>query len=277
MLTRLIGAAIAAVLIAPLAAFAQAAAKPNVVLIITDDVGYGDLGSYGAPDVKTPNIDRLARDGVRFTDFYAAPTCSPTRAALITRPLLPARAASSGRWASRVRRRRARAARHRAVAAATDEERRLRHRPGRQVAPRLQAGVQPERARLRLLLRASCRGLVDYYQHTDQHGKPDLYENDKPVQAEGYMTDLITERSVKFIDDHKERPFFLEVAYNAAHWPFQVPDKPSVAPNNARFVQPQDADTSTRADYVAILERADQGVGKILAALDRPGWRATRW
>ena len=68
--------------LAPLGASAQGqapSAKPNVVLIITDDVGYGDLGSYGAPDVKTPNIDRIGREGIRFTDFYAAPTCSPTR------------------------------------------------------------------------------------------------------------------------------------------------------------------------------------------------------
>src|SRR5688572_14777186 len=58
--------------------------RPNVVLIITDDVGYGDFGAYGAPDIKTPNIDRLAREGVKLTDFYAAPTCTPTRASLIT-------------------------------------------------------------------------------------------------------------------------------------------------------------------------------------------------
>jgi arylsulfatase A len=58
--------------------------RPNVVLIITDDVGYGDIGSYGAPDIKTPNIDRLAKEGVKLTDFYAAPQCTPTRAALIT-------------------------------------------------------------------------------------------------------------------------------------------------------------------------------------------------
>src|SRR4030095_1254700 len=57
--------------------------RPNVVLIITDDVGYGDIGSYGAPDVKTPNIDGLAKNGTRLTDFYAAPSCSPTRAARI--------------------------------------------------------------------------------------------------------------------------------------------------------------------------------------------------
>src|SRR5436190_20765581 len=68
------------------------AAKPNVVLIVTDDVGYGDFGSYGAPDIKTPNIDSLARDGTKLTDFYAAPQCTPTRAALIT-----------GRYQQRVR------------------------------------------------------------------------------------------------------------------------------------------------------------------------------
>src|SRR3982750_363194 len=61
------------------------AARPNVVLIITDDVGYGDFGAYGAPDVKTPNIDRLARAGVKMTDFYAnGSNCSPTRAGLIS-------------------------------------------------------------------------------------------------------------------------------------------------------------------------------------------------
>src|SRR5262245_60137519 len=63
---------------------AQSAERPNVVLIITDDVGYGDIGSYGAPDVKTPNIDSLAKNGMRLTDFYAAPSCSPTRAALMS-------------------------------------------------------------------------------------------------------------------------------------------------------------------------------------------------
>src|SRR5262245_7149890 len=66
----------------PLAA--QTVAKPNVVLIVTDDVGYGDFGSYGASDIKTPNIDSLARDGTKLTDFYASPLCTPTRASLMT-------------------------------------------------------------------------------------------------------------------------------------------------------------------------------------------------
>ncbi len=78
----ILGAALAA---APAGAQSPTLSRPNVVLIITDDVGYGDIGSYGAPDIKTPNIDRLAKEGVRLTDFYAnAPLCSPTRAGLIS-------------------------------------------------------------------------------------------------------------------------------------------------------------------------------------------------
>ena len=84
------GLAVAAACLAGVGLRAQSqvpspAGRPNVVLIITDDVGYGDIGSYGAPDIKTPNIDGLARGGVRLTDFYANATlCSPTRAGLVT-------------------------------------------------------------------------------------------------------------------------------------------------------------------------------------------------
>ena len=72
--------------VTPAAAQAQPAraARPNVVLIITDDVGYGDFGPYGVNDIRTPNVDRLAREGVKLTDFYAAPVCTPTRAMLMT-------------------------------------------------------------------------------------------------------------------------------------------------------------------------------------------------
>ena len=70
---------------------------------------------------------------------------------------------------------------------------------------------------------------------------------------------------------NSSKPFFLDVAYNAAHWPYQRPDQPSVARDHARHLSPFDDDTNSRADYLAILERADQGVGRILAALDRLG------
>ena len=268
---RILVIAAALVVCAASSAAAQAtAARPNVVLIITDDAGYGDLGSYGAPDLKTPNIDSLARDGVRLTDFYAQPQCTPTRAALI-----------SGRYQQRFR---------------------LEQALGNANTPAAEQGLPATGRSLPQLLKNNGyatglvgkwhlgykpefspnahgfdyffgfkSGYIDYYQHTDGAGMPDLFENATPVQVAGYSTDLITDRSVTFIQQNAQRPFFLEVAYNAAHWPYQVPDKPSTAIGNARHLFAHDESTSTRADYVAMLERADRGVGQILAALAKAG------
>jgi len=258
-----------------LAAVSQAASaqRPNVVLIMTDDVGYGDIGSYGAPDIRTPNIDRLARDGVRLTDFYAnGATCTPTRAGLIT-----------GRYQQRVT---------------------LEAPLGSGGPSDAERGLPVTGTSLPQLLKNSGyttalvgkwhlgwkrefspvahgfdyffgfkSGFTDYYRHTFIDGKPDLFENDEPVEVAGYMTDLITERSVRFIEQNARRPFFIDVAYNAAHWPYQVPDKPSTARDNGRHLTPFDDSTSTRAEYVAMLERADQGVGRILRVLDSLGLR----
>jgi len=243
------------------------AGRPNVVLIITDDVGYGDIGSYGAPDIKTPNIDGLARGGVRLTDFYANATlCSPTRAGLVT-----------GRYQQRF-----------AIEAAlggvsTAEEQGL-PASGRSLPQLLKTsgyatalvgkwhlGYKPEfspNAHGYDYFFGFKSGYIDYYQHTDGAGLPDLFENAAPVQQAGYMTDLITTKTVRFIEQNAGKPLFAEVAYNAGHWPYQVPDKPSVAIGNARHLMPHDA-TSTRGDYVAMMERADQGVGEILRTLDR--------
>ena len=264
---RLIRASVLLLLASAVGASAQPA-KPNVVLIVMDDVGYGDYGAYGAPDIKTPNIDRLARDGVRFTDFYAAPSCSPTRAALLTGRYqqrvaieipLPSPPAG-GRGLEATGRSLPQLVKNAGYATGLVGKWHLGYRPE----------FQPNAHGFDYFF-GFLSGLVDYYQHTDQTGSHDLYENGKPVHVDGYMTDLITERSVQFIERNAQRPFFIEVAYNAAHWPFQVPGKPSVAPGNGRFVQPQEAGTSTRADYKAILEHADKGVGTIMAALQKLG------
>ena len=243
--------------------------RPNVVLIITDDVGYGDIGSYGAPDIKTPNIDRLATEGVKLTDFYAAPQCTPTRAALIT-----------GRYQQRVQ-----------------LERALGH-----AEAALEQGLTPTGRSLAQLLKNNgyatgligkwhlgykpefgpnvhgfdyffgfLSGFIDYYTHTRGDGQSDLFENRMPVHEDGYMTDLITARAVRFIEQRAAEPFFLEVAYNAAHWPFQPPDHFSKAPNNAAFQGPADASPASRKDYVAMLERADAGVGQVLQQLNALG------
>ena len=68
-------------------------------------------------------------------------------------------------------------------------------------------------------------GYIDYYQHTGGDGQSDFFENEKPIEEDGYPTDLFTAKSTRFIEENAQRPFFLEVAYNAAHWPYQVPDQ----------------------------------------------------
>ena len=118
-------------------------ARPNVVLIMTDDMGSADIGSYGAPDIRTPNIDSLARDGVRLTDFYSnGVLCTPTRAGFISgryqqrygiEAALGNAGTPSGDAGCRATR---------LLAAATAEEQRLRDGARRQVAPRLHAGAQ---------------------------------------------------------------------------------------------------------------------------------------
>ena len=252
----------------------RATARPNVVLIITDDIGYGDFGAYGSPDVKTPNIDRLARQGVKMTDFYAnASNCTPTRAGLI-----------SGRYQQRV-------AIEWPFGYATSADS-LRGLPvTNHSLPRLLAdngyatglvgkwhlGYKPEfspSAHGFGYFFGFKSGFIDYYQHTDYAGRPDFFENDTPITVPGYSTDLITEKSVEFLARNKDRPFFLDVAYNAAHWPYQDPDSPSVAIDHGRHLQPGDSATNTRKQYVKIVERADRGVGAIMRALDSLGLAA---
>lgn len=253
---------------------APAAARPNVVLVMMDDLGWGDLGSYGAPDARTPNLDRLAREGVRVTDAYgAAPVCTPTRAALIT-----------GRYPQRVALERA------LIATSADHERGLpatgtslpallkRNGYATGLIGKWHLGTQPrfgpnahgfdEFFGFRV-------GAVDYYTHRDTAGAAALYANTRPVQAQGYLTDALTRRAVDFINRHATRPFFLEVAYNATHWPFQPPGRPPAEPQRRLLPRwhhmPDQAAPATRQDYVQMLERADAGVGEMLAALERHG------
>ena len=247
---------------------AQAPSRPNIVLIMMDDLGYGDVGSYGGSDAKTPNIDRLARQGIKFTDFYANhANCSPTRTALIT-----------GRYQQRY-----------------GIESPLRHDDPRHLPPSdtslprllknagyatgligkwhlgFEAAAGPNRHGFDEFW-GFRRGAVDYYTHnvattaavkleTPIH---DLYHNEQPTTSTAYLTDEFTRRAEAFIQQHAGKPFFLEVAYNATHWPYQRPDLPEGKRGWEHY-----RETGTRADYIAMLERADQGVGRILDALDR--------
>jgi arylsulfatase A-like enzyme len=233
-----------------------------------DDLGYGDVGSYGAPDAKTPNIDRLARQGVKLTEFYANhANCSPTRTALIT-----------GRYQQRYRIE---------SPLSYDDTRNLP--PSDTSLPRLlknagyatglfgkwhlgyDAASGPNRHGFDEFW-GFRRGAVDYYTHNVatvaavKLAPPihDLYHNEEPTTSTAYLTDEITRRAEAFIGQRAGRPFFLEVAYNATHWPYQRPGLPEGKRGWEHY-----RETGTRADYVAMLERADQGIGRILDALDR--------
>jgi arylsulfatase A-like enzyme len=249
---------------------AAAASKPDVILILMDDLGYGDLGSYGAPDVRTPNIDRLAREGVRLTDAYAnGAVCTPTRAALI-----------SGRYQQRVGLER--------VLVPADSEKGLPV-SGTSLPALLKAngyatglfgkwhlGWKPEfgpNAHGFDEFFGFLSGAHSYYAGGGTGEPADLFENTTPVEQVGYLTDEITHRALGFITRHAEGPFFLEIAYNAVHWPFEVPDRQFTeaerrVPRPVRQM-PDDSVPATREDYVRMLERADRGVGEVLAALDR--------
>jgi arylsulfatase A-like enzyme len=236
--------------------------KPNIVMILMDDLGYGDIGSYGVPDAKTPNIDRIAREGVKLTDFYAnGPNCSPTRTGFIT-----------GQYQQRF-----------------DIEWPLGTFPADSVR-----GVLPSGTSLPRLLKnvgyatgligkwhlgwepqfspnrhgfdefwGFLSGFADYYSHIGEFERHDLYHNDSIIKDTTYLTDFFTAHAQSFIEAHRSGPFFVEVSYNATHWPFQ---RPGLRTNERARTSMRDG---TRAEYVAMLERADRGVGDILATLDR--------
>jgi arylsulfatase A-like enzyme len=240
------------------------------VLIITDDLGWADLGSYGATDIRTPNLDRLAREGLRLTDFYAnGVTCSPTRAGLI-----------SGRYQQRYGIEaplpNANRAGNLGLPATGYSLPQLLRNNGYATAliGKWHLGYAPEKspnAHGFDYFFGLKSGYHDYYTHDGGDGEPDLWENDQPIERSGYTTDLVTERAARFIEEHKSEPFFVDVAYTAPHWPYQVPGNPSVAPNNARHVMPQDLTTSTRSDYVAMVEHLDREIGELLGAIERAG------
>ena len=236
--------------------------RPNVVIVYTDDLGWGDLGCYGSPEVETPHIDALAERGIRMTDWYSnSPVCSPSRAALLT-----------GRHPA-----------HAGVESILGAERATRGLPPQTtIASSLAAagwktavfgkwhlGVEPGSAPLwfgfdhHFGFRAGC---VDYYSHIMYWGVRfplhDLWSDDTEIWHNGqYLTDLITERAVEFIEGTAE-PFLCYVAYNAPHYPMHAPAE---AMNKFAHL-PWDQQV-----MAAMISRVDDGVGQIVDVLRRTG------
>ncbi len=234
--------------------------QPNVVIVVADDLGYGDLGCYGSKEIRTPHLDQLAKQGVCLTDAYAnAPVCTPTRAALIT-----------GRYPQ-----------HFGFDWVIGYGDKTRGLPATKAClPRLlkDAGYRTALfGKWHLGYKEewgpNAHGFdeffgflaadLDFYSHKEATGQPGLYEDAKLVERTGYLTDLITERALAFVRKQAKQPFFLEVAYNAPHWPFQPPNKP----NDIRNFLTYGPLTGTRADYVKMVEHLDAGIGQLLEAL----------
>lgn len=248
--------------------------RPNIVFILADDLGWGDLSIDGQTNYQTPHLDQLAHQGIRFTQSYAvAPVCTPTRVGFFT-----------GRYPGR-------------LPIGT-------HEPllgVQQVGDRV--GLPPEHPTIASLLKANgyetalvgkwhCgylpkysplksgfdeffgnfSGAVDYFRHVDTNGEPDLWEAEVPIEQAGYITDLFTDRAIDFIKRPHEKPFYLSLHHTAPHWPWEGPDDAEVS----QALIGKDGlknwkDTGTIESYGAVMKSLDNSVGRVLQALEDAG------
>lgn len=233
--------------------------KPNVVIFLVDDMGFGDIEPYGVKDAKTPNLDRLAKSGVKFFNSYSnGPVCTPTRCGLMT-----------GRYQQRYGLEWAILPTQRDAGLPSSETTlpRMLKNAGYKTGMfgKWHLGFNPAfgpKAHGFDEFFGILGGNVDLYTHNNINGTHDLWEGVELVKREGYLTDLLTERAVKFIDAHSKEPFFLYVPYNSVHWPFQPPGRPDKRTRENWMA-------GSRADYVKMVESIDSSVATVLAALDR--------
>ncbi|MBL8179242.1 MAG: sulfatase-like hydrolase/transferase [Bryobacterales bacterium] len=268
-----------AFLAAPAIAVA-ASPKPNIVLIMSDDMGSADLSSYGAADIRTPNIDSIGRQGVRFTNAYCnAPECTPSRTALLT-----------GRYQQRVG----------GLECALGVGNVGRYDEAIWLRERNQMGLPAEEITIARMLRnagydTACSGKwhlgytsqfspnahgfdeyfgilggnADYYRHTEEDGTNVLYHNGKPVEREGYLTDLIGQHAVDWLKHRSAKPFFLYVPFSSPHSPYQS--------HAVKDIPPGGYNRGSRKIYAEMVEAMDAQVGAILNQLDRTGAGRNTW
>jgi len=241
--------------------------QPNIVLILADDLGYADIGAYGNKVNRTPNLDRMARNGLRLTDFHTnGANCSPTRAAILT-----------GQYQQRC-----------GIEGALGEGAKGLPQQTITIAERLRdagyvtgmmgkwhLGYGPDNGPTQHGFDefvGHLHGATDYLSHVDKYGRMDWWHNEEPVNEEGHNTTLITRHSVRFIREHADKPFFLFVSHSAIHFPWQsTTDKAhrvagqryegavgKLGPPAAGPVQPV---------VQSMTEELDASVGEILAAI----------
>lgn len=253
--------------ILPRATRAAGADKPNVVLILADDLGWGDVGCYWAKDLRTPNIDRLAAEGMKFDNFHAnCSVCSPTRASLLTGRypelagvpgVIRTHANNSWGWLS----------------------------PSAALLPQvlkpagyhtaligkwhlgLESPNTPTERGFDLFHGFLGDMMDDYHTHL-RHGNNYMRHNGETITPTGHATDLFTEWACDYIRERAAagQPFFLHLAYNAPHTPIQPPEDWL-----ARVKQREPGISDKRAKLVALIEHLDAGVGRVLDAIQQGG------
>jgi arylsulfatase A-like enzyme len=241
------------------AAAGQSARKPNVVVILTDDQGWGDLSINGNTNLSTPHLDSLAKDGAIFDRFFVQPVCSPTRAEFLT-----------GRFHPRG-----------GVRDVSTGGERL-NLDAKTIADAFKAAGYATACfgkwhnGSQYPYHPNGRGFDEYYGFTSGHWgdyfSPPLDHNGKAVTGTGYLTDDLTDHAIAFAAEHRDRPFFCYLAYNTPHSPMQVPDpywqKFKDAPLKLRAAAGNKEDVPHTRAALAMVENVDWNVGRLLAALD---------
>jgi arylsulfatase A-like enzyme len=234
--------------------------KPNVVLIITDDQGYGDIGIHGNDKIRTPHLDKLAKESFQFDAFHVSPVCSPTRSSLLT-----------GRYT------------YRTGVVDTYMGRSMMHADEVTLAEMLggagyRTGIfgkwhlgdnYPLRAtdqgfQESLTIRGGGLGQPSDPPGGDHYADATMYRNGKPVKTKGYCSDVYTDAAIDFVKAAKDKPFFAYVAYNAPHTPLEVPDG---------YLKPyKDAGLDdVTAKIYAMVTNIDDNVGRLAKAIDEAG------
>jgi arylsulfatase A-like enzyme len=190
----------------------QAGGRPNILLIVSDDQGYGDLSSHGNQFLKTPNLDRLGRDGVELTRFHACPVCAPTRSSLMT-----------GRYHLRSNVHGVTAGREMMSLAETtiaDKMRTAGYRTA--LFGKWHLGMHypyvPHGRGFEEFIGFRTGHFIDYFD-------PLLEHNGQPLPEKGYITEVLTDHAMRYIEAHRQDPFFVYLAYNVPHMPYMVPPR----------------------------------------------------
>lgn len=233
-----------------ISAASAAGGPPNVVLVMTDDQGWFDVGVHGNPHIETPVMDRLASEGVRFSRFYASPVCTPTRAALMTGRYHP-RTGAIDTYLGRD-----------TLDAGEITLGQIFQRQG------YRTGIMGKWHLGRYMkYHPNNRGFDEFfgfwqYGFINRYFDPDqLFHNRTPVKNVGYVTDVLTDVAVSFIEANRDRPFFLYVPYNAPHSPYLAPDE--LIEKYLEKGLPL-----REARIYAMITSIDRNIGRLLAALD---------